>query len=69
MSTRGLALQAAGGTAAVGLAEGLSSSAIGVMHRVQHACKVIKPGRAFLRRMIDLLWIPGATCSHHIRLN
>ena len=37
---------------------------------LQHACRVVKPGRAFLRRMIDLLRIPGATKGHHhIRLN
>ena len=37
---------------------------------LQHACRVIKPGRAFLRRMIDLLRILGATRGHHhIRLN
>ena len=28
---------------------------------LQHACRVIKLGRAFLRRMIDVLHIPGAT--------
>ena len=27
---------------------------------LQHVCRVIKPGRAFLRWMIDLLRIPGA---------
>ena len=37
---------------------------------LQHACRVIRPGRAFLRRMIDLLRIPSATRGHHhIRLN
>ena len=37
---------------------------------LQHACRVVKPGRTFLRRMIDLLRIPGATEGHHhIRLN
>ena len=37
---------------------------------LQHACRVVKPGRAFLRRMIDLLRLPGATKGHHhIRLN
>lgn len=37
---------------------------------LQLACRVVKAGRAFLRRMIDLLRIPGATKSHHhIRLN
>ena len=37
---------------------------------LQHACLILKPGRAFLRRIIDLLRIPGATKGHHhIRLN
>ena len=37
---------------------------------LQHACRVVKPGRAFLRRMIDLLRTPSATkAHHHIRLN
>ena len=37
---------------------------------LQHACQVVKPGRAFLRRMIDLLRVPSATKGHHhIRLN
>ena len=37
---------------------------------LQHACRVVKPGREFLRRMIDLLRTPGATKGHHyIRLN
>ena len=30
---------------------------------LQHACRVIKPGRSFLRQIIDLLHIPR--CSHH----
>ena len=35
---------------------------------LQHACKVIKPGRSFLRRAIALLSV--AKCQHHhIRLN
>ena len=35
---------------------------------LQHACKVIRPGRAFLRRMIDLAKVPRR--SHHFtRLN
>ena len=35
---------------------------------LQHACKVIRPGRAFLRRMIDLAKVPRR--SHHVtRLN
>ena len=37
---------------------------------LQHACQVVRPGRAFLRRIIDLLRIPSATKGHHhIRLN
>ena len=37
---------------------------------LQHACRVIKPGRTFIRRMINLLRIPGATRGyHHIQLN
>ena len=37
---------------------------------LQHACRVVKPGRAFLRRMTDLLKTPSATrAHHHIRLN
>ena len=37
---------------------------------LQHACKVVRPGRAFLRRATDLLRTPGATKGHHhIRLN
>ena len=35
---------------------------------LQHACKVIRPGRAFLRRLIDLLRISHRP-HHHIRLN
>ena len=42
-------------------------SLVGTLH---HTCCVIKPGRAFLRRIIDLLRLPSATRSHHhIRLN
>ena len=41
-----------------------------IIGTLQHACRVVKPGRTFLRRMIDLLRIPGATEGHHhIRLN
>lgn len=37
---------------------------------LEHPCQVIKPGRALLRRMIDLLRIPSATWGHHhIHLN
>ena len=42
-------------------------SLIGTLH---HACRVVKPGRAFMRQMIDLLRAPSATRPHHhIRLN
>ena len=41
-----------------------------LMGTLQHASRVVKPGRTFLRRMIDLLRTPGATKPHHhIRLN
>ena len=37
---------------------------------LQHAGRVVKPGRTFLRRMMDLLRTPSVTKSHHhIRLN
>ena len=40
---------------------------------LNHACKVVKPGRSFLRRMIDLLHRAGIGTTprphHHIRLN
>ena len=37
---------------------------------LQHACRVVRPGRTFLRRAIDLLGTPGATKGqHHVRLN
>ena len=39
-------------------------SLIGILN---HACKVIRPGRSFLRRMIDLL--QQCRKAHHIRLN
>ena len=35
---------------------------------LQHACWVIKPGRSFLRQMIDLLHIPRRP-HQHMRLN
>ncbi len=35
---------------------------------LQHACTVVKPGRAYLRRMIDLLRVAHHP-YHHIRLN
>ena len=40
-------------------------SLIGLLH---HACKVVRPGRSFLRRMIDLLRVPQRP-HHHVRLN
>lgn len=40
------------------------------MGTLEHACRIVKPGRAFLRRAIDLLHNPGSTKSHHhLRLN
>ena len=40
---------------------------------LNHACKVVRPGRTFLRRMIDLLTVTGSNTAcrphHHIRLN
>ena len=35
---------------------------------LQHACRVVRPGRSFLRRMIDLLSV-AQQHYHHIRLN
>ena len=35
---------------------------------LQHACRVVWPGRAFMRRMIELLRIPRRP-YHHVRLN
>ena len=40
---------------------------VGQLH---HACCVVKLGRTFLRRMLDLLRLPSTTePHHHIRLN
>ncbi len=38
---------------------------------LNHACKVVRPGRAFLRRMIELLHTPHCSPNSHtpIRLN
>ena len=36
---------------------------------LQHACRVVKPGRPFLRRMIDLRLPSPTKGHHHIRLN
>eukprot|EP00731_Ephydatia_muelleri_P034779 Em0076g12a len=33
---------------------------------LQHACKVVKPGRSFLRRMINLLSGPFTSRGHHL---
>ena len=33
---------------------------------LQHACQVVKPGRAFLRQMTNLLKTPSATRAHHL---
>ena len=42
-------------------------SLVGTLH---HACCVVRPGRTFLRRILDLLRIPGARKGHHhVRLN
>ena len=35
---------------------------------LSHACKVVRPGRRFLRGMIELLAV-GKKCHHHVRLN
>ena len=35
---------------------------------LQHACRVVRPGRSFLRRMIDLVHIRKQP-HHHVRLN
>lgn len=41
---------------------------LSLIGQLQHACRVVRPGRTFLRRMIDL-----STCAkelhHHLRLN
>ena len=36
--------------------------------QLQHACKVVRPGRSFVRHMIDLSTI-AEELHHHIRLN
>lgn len=36
--------------------------------KLQHACKVVKPGRSFLRRVFELLAGVSLDC-HHVRLN
>ena len=47
-------------------AEGVTSSCS--LGHLQHACRVIRPGRSFLRGMIDLLRPPHRP-HHYIRLN
>jgi hypothetical protein len=39
-----------------------------IIGSLSHACKVIKPGRSFLRRLIDLSKVAKRP-NHHIRLN
>ena len=41
---------------------------LSLIGHLQHACKVVKPGRTFLRRMIDLS-TTAQKLHHHIRLN
>ena len=41
---------------------------LSLIGHLQHACKVVRPGRTFLRRMIDLSKI-AKELHHHIRLN
>jgi hypothetical protein len=36
-----------------------------LIRSLQHACRVVKPGRVFLKRMIDLLQTLSATKRHH----
>ena len=41
---------------------------LSLIWQLQHACCVVKPGRSFLRRMIDLARV-GKELHHSIRLN
>ena len=41
---------------------------LSVIGQLQHACRVVRPGRTFLRRMIDLS-TTARELHHHIRLN
>ena len=41
---------------------------LSLIGQVQHACKVVRPGRTFLRRMIDLS-TQAKELHHHLRLN
>ena len=41
---------------------------LSLIGQLQHACRMVKPGRSFLRRMIDIS-ITTTELHHHIRLN
>ena len=41
---------------------------LSVIGQLQHACKVVRPGRTFLRRMIDLS-THAKELHHYLRLN
>ena len=41
---------------------------LSLIGQLQHACKVVRPGRTFLRRMIELATV-AKELHHHIRLN
>ena len=41
---------------------------LSIIGQLQHACKVVRPGRTFLRRMIELSTV-AKELYHHIRLN
>ena len=36
--------------------------------KLQHACKVVRPGRTFLRRVFEMMHVTGKK-YHHVRLN
>ena len=46
----------------------LKRELLSLIGQLQHACRVVKPGRSFLRRMIDLT-STTAELHHHIRLS
>ena len=46
----------------------LKRELLSLIGQLQHACRVVKPGRSFLRRMIDLS-TTACELHHHIRLN
>ena len=46
----------------------LKRELLSLIGQLQHACRVVKPGRSFLWRMIDLS-ITTTELHHHIRLN